>query len=159
MSNLYNNINTIVIDDSIINNKIMYNLLKHHEQINNILIAVDGLDAINKICNNMDKIDIVFIDNQMPNLNGSIVIKLLRGINFNKIIMGITDCLNDDLLEFNNSGIDYVFKKPFDKFTRWIDREILTIKSDEEQQQVQINNVSCLGRVTSSKLNEDRFIH
>lgn len=115
MSDLYQNINTIVIDDSNINNKIMYKLLKQHERINNILMADDGLDAINKICNNMDQIDIVFIDNQMPKLNGSTVTKLLRGINFNKIIIGITDCLEDELLEFNNCGIDYVFKKPFDK--------------------------------------------
>ena len=115
MSILYKNINTIVIDDISINNKLMFKLLKQHEQINNILMANDGLDAINKICNNMDQIDIVFIDNQMPKLNGSTVTKILRGINFNKIIIGITDCPEDELLEFNNSGIDYVFKKPFDK--------------------------------------------
>ena len=102
MSNLYN---TIIIDDNIINNKIMYNILIHHKQINNILIATDGLDAINKICNNMDNIDIIFIDNQMPKINGTLVIKLLRGINFNKIIIGITDC---------------IFKKPFDKHNKEI---------------------------------------
>ena len=115
MSILYKNINTIVIDDCTINNKLMYKILKEHELINNILIADDGLEAINKICNNMDQIDIVFIDNQMPKLNGTTVTKLLRGIKFNKIIIGITDCPKDELLEFNNSGIDYVFKKPFDK--------------------------------------------
>jgi CheY-like chemotaxis protein len=68
----------------------------------------------------MYQIDIVFIDNQMPNLNGTTVTKLLRGIKFNKIIIGITDCPKDELLEFNNSGIDYVFKKPFDKYNKEI---------------------------------------
>jgi CheY-like chemotaxis protein len=120
MSILYNNINTIVIDDCIINNKLMFKLLKQYGKIDNILMANDGLDAINKIINNIEKIDIVFIDNQMPKINGTTVTKLLREINFNKIIIGITDCPEDELLEFNNSGIDYIFKKPFDKHSKEI---------------------------------------
>ena len=105
--------NVILIDDIMINNKIMYNYLKKQKNINNILIAIDGLDGLNQIINNLDNLDIIFIDNEMPKLNGKNVIKLLRDINFNKLIFGITNCIDDELIIFNNSGVDYIFKKPF----------------------------------------------
>ena len=104
--------NIIIIDDSEITRNLICNIFKNNSKINNISIANDGLDAINKICNNINGYDIVFIDNQMPNLNGIQVIKLLRGINFNKIIFGITGSSNDELIDFNLCGADYVFQKP-----------------------------------------------
>lgn len=107
--------NIIIIDDSEINIKMMYKIFKENKKIKNIFTAVDGLDAINKIYNNMDNIDIVFIDNQMPNLNGAQTVKLLRGVNFNKLIIGITGSFNDELSNFKNSGVDFVISKPLEK--------------------------------------------
>ena len=107
--------NIIIIDDNKINLKLICKIFKSNPKINNIITANDGLDAINKICNNMNEIDIVFIDNQMPNLNGIQTIQLLRGINFNKIIIGITGISNTEFSDFNNCGSDYVFTKPLDK--------------------------------------------
>ena len=107
-------LNIILIDDNIINNKIMYNCLKKIKNINNIFMGIDGLDGLNQIINNLDDIDIIFIDNEMPKLNGTNIIKLLRDINFNKLIFGITSCVDDDLINFNTSGVDFIFKKPFD---------------------------------------------
>lgn len=107
-------LNVILIDDIIINNKIMYNYLKKYNNINEIIMADNSLDGLAQIINNFNSIDIIFIDNEMPILNGTNIIKLLRNINFNKLIFGITDCSNDELKKFNNSGVDYIFKKPFD---------------------------------------------
>ena len=116
--------NIIIIDDSKINNKLMYNFFKYNKQINkqinNIIVAIDGLDAINKICRSVDKIDMVFIDNEMQFITGTSVIKLLREINFNKIIIGISDCAGDELNKFADSGIDYIFSKPFDLLKKQI---------------------------------------
>lgn len=52
----------------------------------------------------------------MPNLNGTQTVKLLRGINFNKIIIGITGSSHNELSEFNFCGTDYIFSKPLDKY-------------------------------------------
>ena len=93
----------------------MCRIFTNSKKINKIITATDGLDAINKICNNMTEIDIVFMDNQMPNLNGIQAIRLLRGINFNKIIIGITGSYNTESSQFNICGADYIFSKPFDK--------------------------------------------
>jgi hypothetical protein len=63
----------------------------------------------------MNDIDIVFIDNQMPNLFEIQTLQLLRGINFNKIIIGITGSSFTKLSYFNYCGINYIFLKPLDK--------------------------------------------
>ena len=108
--------NILIVDDSEMNLKMMKKLFKDHGQINNILLANDGLEAINIICNHKEEeIDMVFIDNQMPNLNGVQTVQLLRGIHFNKLIFGITGSNTNELSNFFNCGIDYVFSKPFDK--------------------------------------------
>ena len=107
--------NIIIVDDSELTIKLMYKMFKKHSKINNIITAKDGLDAIQKICNNMNEIDIVFIDNQMPNLNGIQTVQLLRGINFDKIIIGITGSGLTELSDFNLCDIDYIFSKPLDK--------------------------------------------
>ena len=107
--------NIIIVDDSEFTIKLMYKIFKKNNKINNILTARDGLDAIQKICNNMNEIDIVFIDNQMPNLNGIQTVQLLRGILFDKIIIGITGSSFTELSDFNSCGIDYLFSKPLDK--------------------------------------------
>jgi len=107
--------NIIIIDDSQTTLKLMNKIFIKNKKIKNIITANDGLDAIQKICNN-DEIDIVFIDNQMPNLNGTQTVKLLRGINFDKIIIGITGSSHNELSEFNFCGTDYIFSKPLDKY-------------------------------------------
>jgi len=107
--------NIIIVDDSELTIKLMYKIFRKNNKINNIMTAKDGLDAIQKICNSMNDIDIVFIDNQMPNLNRIQTVQLLRGIKFNKIIIGITGSSFTELSDFNYCGIDYIFSKPLDK--------------------------------------------
>ena len=108
--------NIMIVDDSIINVNLMRKSFSNNAMIDKIHTAVDGLDAINQICNNMGAIDVLFIDNQMPNLSGTQTVKLLRGgMQFDKLIFGITGSNNNELSEFKNCGIDYVFSKPFDR--------------------------------------------
>jgi CheY-like chemotaxis protein len=134
--------NIIIIDDSELTIKLMYTILKKNNKINNIITAKDGLDAIQKICNNMNEIDIVFIDNQMPNLNGIQTVQLLRGINFDKIIIGISGSSHTELSNFNLCGIDYLFSKPLDKnkidlIMSFLNKDNIVRQSDKK---IQLNN-------------------
>lgn len=134
--------NIIIVDDSEFTIKLMYKIFKKNIKINNIITAKDGLDAIQKICNNMNEIDIVFIDNQMPNLNGIQTVQLLRGINFDKIIIGITGSSFTELSDFNSCGIDYIFSKPLDKhkielIMSFLNKDNIIRQSDKK---IQLNN-------------------
>ena len=111
----YKKYNIIIVDDSEISRKMMQNIFKNNCLLNNIYLAIDGLDAINQICNNKNIIDIIIIDNYMPNLSGMQTVQLLRGINFNNLIFGITGSDKQEIIDFKNSGVDYIFIKPFDK--------------------------------------------
>ena len=133
--------NIIIVDDSELTIKLMYKILKKNNKINNIITAKDGLDAIQKICNNMNEIDIVFIDNHMPNLNGIQTVQLLRGINFDKIIIGITGSSLTELSDFNLC-IDYLFLKPLDKnkidlIMSFLNKDNIVRQSDKK---IQLNN-------------------
>jgi CheY-like chemotaxis protein len=114
-SKIIENIKYIIVDDNALTLKLMSKIFKKNNKVNNIITAKDGLDAIQKICNNMNEIDIVFIDNQMPNLNGIQVVELLRGIKFDKIIIGISGISSTEINDFNSCDIDYIFSKPLDK--------------------------------------------
>jgi CheY-like chemotaxis protein len=103
----------LVVDDSLINRKMIVALLNKN---NNFIIdiAIDGLECINKVCNNINLFDLILMDNNMPNISGSLSTKLLRGINYNKLIIGITgNNGEEDVNNFIKDGVDYIFIKPF----------------------------------------------
>lgn len=107
--------NIIIVDDSNISLKIIYNFFKNRLQINNILIAYNGIDALKQIFNSKFKIDLILIDNDMPILNGIDTVKILRLINFNNLICGITSSDGDNFIEFSNCGLNNIYMKPFTK--------------------------------------------
>ena len=113
--NLEIKFNILIVDDSEITLKLMYKMFEKYNKINKIITAKDGADALQKIYDKTNEIDIVFIDNQMPILNGAQTVQLLRGIKFDKIIIGISGSRISESSEFNNCGIDYMFSKPFAK--------------------------------------------
>ena len=68
----------------------------------------------------VDKIDkyvsMFFIDNIMPNITGELLSKILRGIGYSGLIIGVTgNGVEEDKTAFIESGADYVFVKPFTK--------------------------------------------
>lgn len=103
----------MLIDDSILNCKMMYKTFKKMDIFSNIYICLDGNDAIRDIEKNMNKIDIIFLDKNMPNIDGFEVANKLQQLKYDKLIFGITG--EDDPIEiqrFINNGVDYVLIKP-----------------------------------------------
>jgi CheY-like chemotaxis protein len=111
--------NIMVIDDSNTSRKLMMKLINN--TCNNIKIydAIDGLDALVKFIKFSDNdipVSMVLVDNVMPNLTGELLSKILRGVGFNGLIVGITaNGVKDDIQSFEDNGADYVFIKPFTK--------------------------------------------
>lgn len=105
--------NTLLIDDSILNCKMMYRTLKQLNIFGNIYTGIDGNDAIQKIKTIQQKIDVIFLDKNMPGMDGIAVANKLRQLNYNKLIIGITG--DGDPVEqqrFLESGVDYIIIKP-----------------------------------------------
>jgi len=113
-------VNVMVIDDSEISRKLLVRLLENSCKRINIVEAIDGLDALIKMVkfkeNNTNKISLVLVDNVMPNLTGELLSKILRGIGYDSLIIGITgNGLKEDKEKFLDNGADHIFVKPFNK--------------------------------------------
>ncbi len=67
-------LNVLIADDNIINRKLMQEVLKKYHTVP--LSAADGNEAVEIF--NENPIDLIFIDEQMPGMDGSEAIRLIR---------------------------------------------------------------------------------
>jgi CheY-like chemotaxis protein len=150
-----------VIDDSDISRKLLIQLINITTKIYNIKTyiheAKDGLDGILKFYNKVSKISIIFLDNIMPTITGPVTARLLRALGYKNLIIGITgNSLSDDVNEFNKSGIDYLFTKPFKKEqmnSLWDLIEKNGLKSKDNCRLVYKNNILFWDATSSDKFN------
>lgn len=108
--------NVLLVDDSMLNRKMMHKILKTVPIFTHIYTAEDGADALNKIKNHLDKISLVLLDKNMPVMDGWESVKHMRTtLSYNKLVFGLT---GEDSLEeirgFINNGADHVIVKPLD---------------------------------------------
>ncbi|MCL2832732.1 MAG: response regulator [Treponema sp.] len=76
------------------------------------VLSADGLDALEKAQANNP--DMIFMDIQMPRMNGYEATAELRKRNFNKPIIAITaSVLGDEEEKFKKCGVDDILLKPF----------------------------------------------
>ena len=108
--------NLLIVDDSILNRKMLYKIVKGTDTFHHIFTAVDGRDALNKCQGRMlQHLHVIIIDKNMPYINGIDVTTELRRQNFRGLIFGVTGD-NDEFSSksFLNQGADHVFIKPLD---------------------------------------------
>jgi len=114
-----NRINILVIDDSEISRKLMQKLIDAACANTKVYTAVDGLDALIqfiKFSESKLMVHMILVDNVMPNLTGELLCKILRGLGYNGLILGVTgNGVKEDRDKFRENGADYVFIKPFTK--------------------------------------------
>jgi response regulator of citrate/malate metabolism len=109
-------INCLIIDDCPITRKLHIKYLLSINPNINIEEAYDGIIALEKISNNVNRYDLILLDNSMPNLMGTQLTKLLRIFNYNKLLIAITSDNEQTIIdEFYNNGINYVIIKPLTK--------------------------------------------
>jgi CheY-like chemotaxis protein len=108
----------ICIDDSIMNLKFITRFVAKtffNDDYNKIETLGNGCELINRLIEGKEY-DIIFIDNNMPNLKGSVVIKVIRSLGCKSLII----CITGDNIEIENNEIlknggNKVYKKPFKK--------------------------------------------
>jgi DNA-binding LytR/AlgR family response regulator len=97
----------IIVDDEKASRKSLQKLLKDYPQVELIDEAQDGLEAVQKI--EEKKPDLVFLDIQMPGLNGFEVVHSLTGESRPKIIF-VTAFDQYAVKAFEVSALDYLLK-------------------------------------------------
>lgn len=107
--------NILMIDD----NKNLINMVKEYfknnDKINIVLEAYDGEEAIRKLEESKDKIDLLILDLIMPNKDGFYVLNEMRkrGIN-KKVIVATSYNAAEVIREVSEYGVSYYVLKPFD---------------------------------------------
>jgi len=116
---LYNEItslkdsNILLVEDNIINQEIIINLLKHSGI--NIDVAINGQEALDKYNANKNKYELIFMDLQMPILDGISATNKIRENNLDIPIIAITaNAMKEDIEKTKVAKMDAHLTKPID---------------------------------------------
>lgn len=123
------NIKTVIIDDETLARQITKNYLAKYDEIEIAAECSNGFDAIKKI--NKLKPDLIFLDIQMPKLNGFEMLELLEDP---PIIIFTTAYDHFAIKAFEVSAVDYLLK-PFseERFDNAIKRALSQLEDKFEQ--------------------------
>ncbi|GEM55480.1 hypothetical protein FB1_17010 [Flavobacterium branchiophilum NBRC 15030 = ATCC 35035] len=115
--NKLENLRILIVEDNKINQLVLHKLLQNNIKNSSILIANDGLEAIEKM--GVHYFDIVLMDLIMPNMNGLDTSKWIRNhksslINQLPIIALTANIWRNDLKSCYASGINDVITKPYE---------------------------------------------
>lgn len=108
-------VRVLVAEDNKINQEVVLRMLKL-EEIYDVTIAKDGQEAFDKVQESMRNnkhYQLIFMDVQMPNVDGIQSTKMIRNMGFNAPIVALTafaEKSNED--ECMASGMDYFLAKP-----------------------------------------------
>ncbi|NVJ53026.1 MAG: response regulator [Campylobacteraceae bacterium] len=101
----------LVADDTKENRNLLVQLLNSYNI--KTIEANDGKEAIEKLKNNV--VDLIFMDIQMPNLNGLEATKIIKQTKNTPIVAISANVFEDDRKEALNSGADCFLPKPFEE--------------------------------------------
>eukprot|EP01042_Synura_sphagnicola_P001701 gene1701-1995_t len=103
----------LLVDDSAVNLQLLSKLLEKRGF--SCDKASDGLQALEAVERRVESnpYDVIFMDSNMPNMDGLTATKALRERGFDRLIVGLTgSVMEDDVNAFIAAGADGVFSKP-----------------------------------------------
>lgn len=111
MNYSWENYTTLVTEDDTLNFRFVELMLKRRTGIN-VLWAKDGLSAV-KMCEGKDKIDIVLMDIQLPDIDGIHTLKMIKKYRpYLPVIMQTANSWNNEEEICTEAGSDGFFNKP-----------------------------------------------
>lgn len=103
-------ISVLIVDDEPLSRHGLREILEEEKDISGISEAIDGEDAVRQIAKN--HVDVVFLDIQMPEMNGFEVLKNIPSGKF-PLIVFVTAFDEFAIKAFSANALDYILK-PFD---------------------------------------------
>lgn len=105
----------LVAEDNLVNQEVVLRMLKL-EEIYDVVIAKDGQEAYDLVKESMDKgefFNLIFMDIQMPNLDGLQSTRLIRQMGYSAPIVALTAFAEEsNVRECYDSGMDEFLSKP-----------------------------------------------
>jgi signal transduction histidine kinase/CheY-like chemotaxis protein len=104
-----------IVCDDVSSNRMFFGRLLLRRGVQEVLYAEDGVELL-AILDDADvrkKVQVVFLDNEMPNMNGHEAVSRMRQRNIEMPVIGVTgSALERDKINFLNAGCDKVLLKP-----------------------------------------------
>ena len=125
-----NKITAIIIDDETLARELIKKFVSYHSNIEVISECSNGFDAIKKI--NENKPDLIFLDIQMPKINGFEMLELLE----NPPVIIFTTAYDQYALKaFEVNAVDYLLK-PFsqERFDEALNKAYLYLENKSLQE-------------------------
>lgn len=114
-SNKSDKLKVLVAEDNKTNQEVVLRMLKL-EDVYDVSIAKDGQEALDKVKESMENhnpYDLIFMDVQMPNLDGIQSTRLIRQAGYSAPIVALTAYAEEsNVKECYESGMDYFLSKP-----------------------------------------------
>lgn len=150
----------LVADDNSVNVEVVSKLLKL-EDIYDVTIAKDGQEAYDLVKANMDKnlrFDVIFMDIQMPNLDGLQSTRLIRKMGYEAPIVALTAFSEEsNVKECMESGMDEFLAKPIRRpALKQVLKRFATIPEEPETASIYAKTAleGPASNLTSSTMNE-----
>ncbi|KAK3378597.1 hypothetical protein B0H63DRAFT_397648 [Podospora didyma] len=136
----------LVADDNSTNIEVVSRLLKL-EEIYDVTIAKDGQEAYDLVKANMEnnqRFDVIFMDIQMPNLDGLQSTRLIRKMGYSAPIVALTAFSDpSNVKECMDSGMDEFLSKPIRRpALKQVLKKFATIEEEPETANLTINTTS-----------------
>ena len=108
-------VRVLVAEDNKVNQEVVLRMLKL-EDIYDVTVAKDGQEAYELVKKSMEDhrlFNVIFMDVQMPNLDGLQSTRLIRGIGYSAPIIALTAFAEEsNVKDCMDSGMDYFLPKP-----------------------------------------------
>ena len=130
-------VRVLVAEDNKVNQEVVLRMLKL-EDIYDVTVAKDGQEAYDMVKESMEQkkfFNLIFMDVQMPNLDGLQSTRLIRGMGFSAPIVALTAFAEEsNVQECMDSGMDYFLPKPIRRpaLKQVLKRYCATIPESEE---------------------------
>jgi two-component system, LytTR family, response regulator len=130
-------IKVLVVDDELLGRERICSLLNQHAEIKIVGECANGRQAVEAIRNL--KPDLVFLDVQMPKINGFDVVEIIGAENM-PVVIFVTAYDKYAIPAFEINAVDYLLK-PFDeeRFEKAVDRAKREIKRQESPTEIKEN--------------------
>ncbi|KAI9682207.1 MAG: Histidine kinase [Caeruleum heppii] len=108
-------VRVLVAEDNKVNQEVVLRMLKL-EDIYDVTVAKDGQEAFEMVKESMEQhklFNLIFMDIQMPNVDGLQSTRLIRGMGYSAPIVALTAFAEEsNVKECMDSGMDYFLSKP-----------------------------------------------